>query len=859
MLEYIRSVFRPVRGKIDVKISYDEVIDGLLKEPKKFADKSFREELLPFFLPVLPKSRHFSSNPEIAKLQNCILELKPQQKSDFYSFFHYSEDELRPYSHSDREVKFYAKELPNVVQKKFFQGKFSEKESRLYSLSAAELQKRHSDTSDVNSVGNTGILPANDRLIVKRFGNQYRITIPAEMTKKRIAFSGGGAKGVAYLGVIQALGGNLKYVEEVAGASIGSFFAALVACALTAKEIEEALKNVNLQNALSGKLLNKNDAFVKAVGFIIDCKIRNVVRKEFHILESKIRSMEIDDPERASIQRLLTAVKERQGELHFTFDQLRILKRFLPEYGFKNLAIPAVSAETHSPILFTTRSTKDAVICETVGASSSLPFIFEAPDTDLVPYFGVGREIIGKLQDGGIENNNPFSAFTDLDPSRNLALSFPNEMANGLTIDGISTAWAIQEKLIGNRDFTKRSLYEIVVPVVNKFGHVVDSGELGTADFSDSLKQLESIAAREKLRFLRYLNGLEPITISGEIPDIFWKFDSSELHLLQKSKRSRDQIDFFVSLDKHCKVREQLYLIEKQINALIAISDNIFAQINKTEVFEEEARKDKALLLQASSGRILVEEMKKHAHKLINKIEEMLDEIPVDANLDLVLEYLAKQFVNNMAAKDVEILFLLKDRYVEGSKTPLNIFIRHVNILGEKIGLQWKKENIIKYEILPLLDKALKQNIIGFSGLFGIRSRFNKDEKQHLIDLVTKMMDLSMTFGNDFIKLRLEFLLLVDSKKCLVELRQIIGSAKVSEDGKRVLLNLFDIVSKDSTKYFDKMKSLISSLVDYNENDQASKVRFSESCQALQSEFPISEPEAQKSETGCTYVWMPRM
>lgn len=58
-----------------------------------------------------------------------------------------------------------------------------------------------------------------------------------------VAFGGGGARGLAHIGVLSALRENAQYLPSVvAGTSVGSVVAALYGCGLGQEEMEEAAK-----------------------------------------------------------------------------------------------------------------------------------------------------------------------------------------------------------------------------------------------------------------------------------------------------------------------------------------------------------------------------------------------------------------------------------------------------------------------------------------------------------------------------------------------------------------------------------------------------------------------------------------
>ncbi len=74
---------------------------------------------------------------------------------------------------------------------------------------------------------------------VERGSNEVSKTMPKRRPRVGIAFSSGGAKGLAHIGVIQVLEENGFEVAAVAGTSMGAYVGALWASGLNGKELEE--------------------------------------------------------------------------------------------------------------------------------------------------------------------------------------------------------------------------------------------------------------------------------------------------------------------------------------------------------------------------------------------------------------------------------------------------------------------------------------------------------------------------------------------------------------------------------------------------------------------------------------------
>lgn len=75
------------------------------------------------------------------------------------------------------------------------------------------------------------------------------------MSVRNLVFQGGGVKGIAYVGVLQALEaqGVLSTVTRVAGTSAGAITAALVACGATAADLSDALTHTSFRSFADGR------------------------------------------------------------------------------------------------------------------------------------------------------------------------------------------------------------------------------------------------------------------------------------------------------------------------------------------------------------------------------------------------------------------------------------------------------------------------------------------------------------------------------------------------------------------------------------------------------------------------------
>lgn len=194
-------------------------------------------------------------------------------------------------------------------------------------------------------------------------------------------FEGGGAKGAAYVGALQATRVQGCWFSAVAGASAGAITAALIACGLIPEEIaaesEEAFKRLRPRGALAG--------------------IRRL-RTEFGALDN-------DD-----VHAWLEEVLARQVTLFGCPPDGAVTFASLHRATEIELNVVCADLSRGRQLVFSPWDTPGVPVADAVLASSSIPFAF-APR-----YFAVhdgGGEWTHTLADGGVWANFPTFVFAD--------------------------------------------------------------------------------------------------------------------------------------------------------------------------------------------------------------------------------------------------------------------------------------------------------------------------------------------------------------------------------------------------------------------------------------------------------------
>jgi NTE family protein len=189
--------------------------------------------------------------------------------------------------------------------------------------------------------------------------------------KVGLVLSGGGAKGIAHIGVLKAIDSAGLKIDYVTGTSMGSIMGALYATGYSGKQIEEIAKKLNWDELLSGKPIYKDVS--------IDEK------DEFGQYSAEI-GFKNKKPQFA------TGLIDSQ-ELWLVLNRL-----FLPVYNVKDFSKFSIPFKCIATDL---SNGKDVVlsngdIVKAVRASMAIPSVFTAVDFEKT-----------KLVDGGITRNFP--------------------------------------------------------------------------------------------------------------------------------------------------------------------------------------------------------------------------------------------------------------------------------------------------------------------------------------------------------------------------------------------------------------------------------------------------------------------
>lgn len=203
--------------------------------------------------------------------------------------------------------------------------------------------------------------------------------LPAQ--KLGLVLSGGGAPGIAHIGIIKALEENNIPIDYITGTSIGAIIGGMYAMGMTPQEMIQVIKSEDFKNWTSGEVDWKNLYYYHTADQkpgIIDFRFR--VDKNFSIdLKTKFLPTNLVSPH----------------QMNFAFVPLCAQANAVAEGDFNKLFVPfrCVASDIYKKeaVVF-----KQGVLGDAIRASMTFPFMFKPIEIDNRLLF-----------DGGIYNNFP--------------------------------------------------------------------------------------------------------------------------------------------------------------------------------------------------------------------------------------------------------------------------------------------------------------------------------------------------------------------------------------------------------------------------------------------------------------------
>ncbi|MFM9978086.1 MAG: patatin-like phospholipase family protein [Sphingomonadaceae bacterium] len=242
-----------------------------------------------------------------------------------------------------------------------------------------------------------------------------------------LVFEGGGARGVAHVGALQAVEDSGYRIDGVAGTSAGALVAVLVALGFEAEDIidpEDPYKNIitTLGQTPTG-LLNERDweqfqhlrnrgawAFLMAAlwgGVVNLATAPRVMGMIWRLIERSghFSTVGIEAFVDTVIRKRLKDINEIAGLGREIPDRVTFAELANDWPTVIPLKIVATDVESGTLEIFTALRTPDVVVAEAVAASIAIPLVFRPA---AIPSYRAGR-----FADGGLVSNLPIWSFTE--------------------------------------------------------------------------------------------------------------------------------------------------------------------------------------------------------------------------------------------------------------------------------------------------------------------------------------------------------------------------------------------------------------------------------------------------------------
>ncbi|NOX37806.1 MAG: BamA/TamA family outer membrane protein [Calditrichaeota bacterium] len=292
-------------------------------------------------------------------------------------------------------------------------------------------------------------------------GLNYR---PVKSIKVGLVLSGGGARGLAHIGVLKALEEHRIPVDLIVGTSIGSVIGGFYAAGYSADQIIQIVHNIDWENLFTDETYRTN-LFVSQ---------KNIPRR--HVVQLRFDGF---------IPYIPTSISQGQKVLQILYSRL-LKANFQAANNFDNLKIPfrAVATDLLSGRRVVLNS---GDLAEAMNASMAVPLLFAPVEwADML------------LVDGGITDNLPVDVARDLGAEFIIAVDATSPLRER---HEIRAPWEIADQVTtimmsGPTEERRQEADVLIVP---------DLGNQKSGDFSniDSIIQKGYQAAMDKLDAIR--------------------------------------------------------------------------------------------------------------------------------------------------------------------------------------------------------------------------------------------------------------------------------------------------------------------------------------------------------------------
>ena len=376
-----------------------------------------------------------------------------------------------------------------------------------------------------------------------------------------LVLSGGGAKGIAHIGIIQALEENNVPIDYIAGTSMGAIVGALYAMGYTPAEMIELIKSDDFASWSTGKMeekyiyyFKKPDQTPEFASFKIGLKDSSKITPHF-LPKSLINPL----PMNLAFMRIFAPYTAQSGG------------------NFNNLFVPfrAVASDVYHkrPVIFEKGDLGDAV-----RASMSFPFVFKPIEIDSV-----------LLYDGGIYNNFPIDVMKkDFNPD---IIIGSNVSSNPEKPKEDNLMAQIENMVMQKTDYKIKEEDGILIDFNLKEYNLLDfpkADQIFKIGYDKAVSMMDSIKSRIPRELPSETRKLQRMVFKSKTPELLFEDISIKggNHSQQNYIRKQFQLDENKLLDQE-DVKQSYYKL---------LSDSKISDLIPHAVYDEESGNFKLLL-----------------------------------------------------------------------------------------------------------------------------------------------------------------------------------------------------------------------------------------------------------------------
>ncbi|MGA1225903.1 MAG: patatin-like phospholipase family protein [Tamlana sp.] len=301
-------------------------------------------------------------------------------------------------------------------------------------------------------------------------------TLVKQQPKIGLVLSGGGAKGLAHIGVLKVIDSLGVKIDYVAGTSMGAIVGALYASGYSGKQLDSIFQKVDFDNIITDDLPRAYKAF-----FERDNAEKYVVKLPFEDFKLK----------------LPTALSRGYN----TYSLLsRLTLHVNGVNNFSELPIPffciATNVETGKQVIL-----DQGNLSQSIMASSALPSLFQ-------PVF-INNEM---LIDGGVVNNYPVDELRAKDMDIIIGVDVQDSLANRnelksapdvlLQINNFRTINDMKTKVKKTDVYIKPNIKPYSVVSFSEVNKIINAGELAVLSKLNILRELKPQIPYHKINFI---------------------------------------------------------------------------------------------------------------------------------------------------------------------------------------------------------------------------------------------------------------------------------------------------------------------------------------------------------------------